>query len=175
MNSIFYRRSIRNFTDKDVECEKIERILRAGMQAPSAHNFKPWEFIVVENEDKKNDISMMSPHATPAKKSKVSIVILGDTKLVETDSMWLQQDLGAAVQNMLLQIVEEGLGGVWLGFYPEAERVKKIKKYFNLPEHIIPFGVVALGYSDEENKFIDKYDETKVYCETYSFENKEYV
>ncbi|MGL5049999.1 MAG: nitroreductase family protein, partial [Fusobacteriaceae bacterium] len=126
MNSIFYRRSIRNFTDKDVECKKIERILRAAMQAPSAHNFQPWEFIVVESEDKKNEISMMSPHATPAKKAKISIVILGNTRLVERDNMWLQQDLGAAVQNMLLQIVEEGLGGVWLGFYPEIERVEKI-------------------------------------------------
>ena len=172
MNSIFYRRSIRNFTDKDVECEKIERILRAAMQAPSAHNFKPWEFIVVESEKKKNDISKMSPYATPAGKSKISIIVLGNTKLVEKDDMWLQQDLGAAVQNMLLQIVEEGLGGVWLGFYPEMERVEKMKKYFNLPEHIIPFGVVAFGYSNEENKFIDRYDETKINFENYSRESE---
>ena len=168
MNPIFYRRSIRNFTDKDVECEKIERILRAAMQAPSAHNFKPWEFIVVESEEKKNDISKMSPHATPAGKSKVSIVVLGNIKLIEKDDMWLQQDLGAAIQNMLLQIVEDGLGGVWLGFYPEMERVNKMKKYFNLPEHIIPFGVVAFGYSNEENKFIDRYDEAKINFENYS-------
>jgi len=172
MNSIFYRRSIRNFTDKDVECEKIERILRAAMQAPSAHNFKPWEFIVVESEEKKNDISKMSPNATPAGKSKVSIVILGNTKLVEKDDMWLQQDLGAAIQNMLLQIVEEGLGGVLLGFYPEMERVNKMKRYFNLPEHIIPFGVVAFGYSNEENKFIDRYDEAKINFENYSWKSE---
>ncbi|MEG0136837.1 MAG: nitroreductase family protein [Cetobacterium sp.] len=172
MNSIFYRRSIRNFIDKDVECEKIERILRAAMQAPSAHNFKPWEFIVIESEEKKTAISKLSPHATPAAKSKVSIVVLGNTKLVEKDDMWLQQDLGAAIQNMLLQIVEEGLGGVWLGFYPEMERVDKMKKYFNLPEYIIPFGVVSFGYSDEENKFIDRYDETKVSFENYSRESE---
>ncbi|MGL6130874.1 MAG: nitroreductase family protein, partial [Fusobacteriaceae bacterium] len=129
----------------------------------------------VESEKKKKDISMMSPHATPAGKSKISIVVLGNTKLVETDSMWIQQDLGAAIQNMLLQIVEEGLGGVWLGFYPEVERVEKMKKYFELPEHIIPFGVVSFGYSDEENKFIDKYDETKVHCEKYCCENKESI
>ena len=167
MNSIFYRRSIRNFTDKDVECEKIERILRAAMQAPSAHNFKPWEFIIVESDEKKKEISLMSPHATPAGKSKISIVVLGNSKLIEKDDMWLQQDLGAAIQNMLLQIVEEGLGGVWLGFYPEVERVQKIKKYFNLPEHIIPFGVVSFGYSEEENKFINRYDKSKVHCEKY--------
>ncbi|MGL5426657.1 MAG: nitroreductase family protein [Cetobacterium sp.] len=172
MNSIFYRRSIRNFTDKDVECEKIERILRAAMQAPSAHNFKPWEFIIVESDEKKKEISLMSPHATPAAKSKVSIVVLGNSKLVEDDDVWLQQDLGAAIQNMLLQIVEEGLGGVWLGFYPEAERVKKMKKYFDLPEQIIPFGVVSFGYSDEKNKFIDKYDESKIHCEKYCYTEK---
>ena len=46
-NVIFTRRSIRRFLDKPVEQEKIERILKAGMQAPSAHNMQPWEFVVV--------------------------------------------------------------------------------------------------------------------------------
>lgn len=172
MNSIFTRRSIRNFTDKEIECEKIERILRAAMQAPSAHNFQPWEFIVVESDKSKEMISTMSPHAHPAKKSKVSIVVLGNMKKIEKDNMWWQQDLGAAIQNMLLQIVEEGLGGVWLGFYPEMERTQKLKEYFKLPEEIIPFGVVAFGHSEQENKFIDRFDQSKIYFEKYNLEEK---
>ena len=50
MNAIFKRKSIRNFLDKEIEDEKIERLLKAGMQAPSAMNTQPWEFIVVTNE-----------------------------------------------------------------------------------------------------------------------------
>ena len=52
-NVIFTRRSIRRFESKPVEQDKIERILKAGMQAPSAHNLQPWEFLVVTEQEKK--------------------------------------------------------------------------------------------------------------------------
>ena len=48
MEEIFKRVSIRKYLDKPVEKEKVERILRAGMQAPSAGNQQPWEFYVVD-------------------------------------------------------------------------------------------------------------------------------
>ena len=51
MNSIFTRRSIREYDSCPVEQEKLERILRAGMQAPSAMNRQPWEFLVVKNPE----------------------------------------------------------------------------------------------------------------------------
>ena len=51
MNSIFSRRSYRKFKDVEVEKEKIDMIIRAGMQAPSACDHRPWEFIVVTNKD----------------------------------------------------------------------------------------------------------------------------
>ena len=49
---VFQRRSIRKYQARPVEPEKVERILRAGMQAPSACNQRPWEFFVVENREK---------------------------------------------------------------------------------------------------------------------------
>lgn len=151
MNSIFTRRSIRNFLDKEVEQEKIEKILRVGMQAPSAWNFMPWEFIVVRDKDILNKISKMSPYAIPAANSNVAIIALANTKLVEKDNLWFQQDLGS----------------VWLGFYPEKNRVNLIKEFFELPEHIIPFAVVALGYSNSKNIFVDKFDSSKISYEKY--------
>ena len=51
MNAIFKRKSIRQFLDKEIEDEKIERLLRAGMQAPSAINSQPWEFLVVKDKE----------------------------------------------------------------------------------------------------------------------------
>ena len=47
MNSIFHRVSIRKYQDKEVDQEKIEKLLRAAMAAPSAHNQQPWEYYVV--------------------------------------------------------------------------------------------------------------------------------
>jgi nitroreductase len=67
----------------------------------------------------------------------------------------------------LLQIAAEGLGGVWLGFYPD-KRIEKVKEYFNLPEHIIPFSVIPFGYGKQENGFVDRYDVNKVHYETMS-------
>ena len=51
MNEIYSRVSIRKFTDQQVEHEKILAMLRAAMQAPSAHNQQPWEFYVITDKD----------------------------------------------------------------------------------------------------------------------------
>jgi nitroreductase len=60
MKEILNRRSIRVFEEKTVEREKIERMLRAAMQAPYAHNFQPWEFIVVKDKEKRKAIADLS-------------------------------------------------------------------------------------------------------------------
>ena len=51
MNEIFTRRSVRKYADKPVEKEKVEKLLRRAMQAPSATNQQPWEFIVVDDKE----------------------------------------------------------------------------------------------------------------------------
>ena len=78
-NVIFKRRSIRRFLDKPIEQEKLERILRAGMQAPSAHNNQRWELLVVTDKDKREALSKMSPWAGMVAKAPVAIVVMGDT------------------------------------------------------------------------------------------------
>jgi nitroreductase len=75
--------------------------------------------------------------------------------------------LGACVENILLQIVEEGLGGCWMGFYPDMDRVKMLSECFEAPEGIMPFCVIALGYSEDENRFIDRSDMSKVHYNKY--------
>lgn len=160
-NIIFKRRSIRSFEDKPVEPEKIERILRAGMQAPSAHNKQPWEFLVVTDKEKRDTLSQMSPYSGMVAYAPVAIVVIGKPDDMTGD--YLPQDLGACTQNILLQIVEEGLGGCWMGFYPNMDRCTKIREFFNIPEDRIPFSVIALGYSLRENTFVDRYDASKVH------------
>lgn len=165
-NVIFERRSIRRYLDKPVEQEKLERILKAGMQAPSAHNNQRWEFIVVTDQDKKDAVSQMSPWAGMVAKAPVSIVVLGkydDEKL----NSWFPQDLGACTENILLQIAQEGLGGCWMGFYPDMERVNMLKDCFGVPDGVLPFCVISLGYSEDENRFVDRSDMSKVHYNQY--------
>ncbi len=167
MNAIFSRTSVRKFLNKEIPHEILEKILKAGMQAPSAHNFCPWEFLVVQNPQDKEAISKMSPYATPAKDAAVNIIALANMNTVLKEDLWWQQDMAACTQNMLIQVEFEGLGGVWLGFYPEQVRMKKLSDYFNLSENIIPFSVIAIGYPSADNSMKDKCDWTKVKYNSY--------
>lgn len=160
-NMIFKRRSIRRFEERPVEPEKIERILRAGMQAPSAHNKQPWEFLVLTDKDKRDAVSKMSPYSGMVAYAPVTIIVIGNPD--EMTEKFLPQDLGACTENILLQTAEEGLGGCWMGFYPDMDRVQMIKDYFELPENLVPFSVIAIGYSPNENFFVDRYDPQKVH------------
>ena len=166
-DTITHRRSIRVYTEQNVEPEKVERILRAGMQAPSAKNQQPWEFIVVRNKATLKDISQMHEYAGMAAGANVAIVALARTSEHNGDMAWYAPDMGACVENIMLQIVEEGLGGCWLGFYPIQERIDKMRNYFSLPDDITPFAVVTLGYTVRENKFKDRYIPERVHFEKY--------
>ncbi|MDY2629436.1 MAG: nitroreductase family protein [Lachnospiraceae bacterium] len=75
--------------------------------------------------------------------------------------------MGACAENILLEPVEQGLGGVWMGIYPDMERCRKMKKYFSLPEEIIPFAVIAAGYPAGENKPKDKYEPEHIHMGRY--------
>ena len=74
MDSIFHRVSIRKFQDKPVEPEKIEKLLRAAMAAPSAGNQQPWEFYVVTDKEKILELSKATPYSGCAAGAPVVIV-----------------------------------------------------------------------------------------------------
>lgn len=166
MEAINIRRSIRTFIDKEVEQEKIEKIIRAGMQAPSAHNQQAWEFVVVTAGDKKSALGDMSKYAKPAKLASVDLVLVINKDKVQIPTI-VDQDMGACAQNVLLEVVEQGLGAVWMGVKPAPEAMKAVTEILELPENVEPFGVIAIGYSEQENKFIDRFDESKVHYNKY--------
>lgn len=168
MNSIFTRRSIRKFKDKSIEPEKIKRVLKAAMQAPSAGNQQPWEFIVIDNKEILDDLKNLSLYAGPIGNAPLSILAVGNKEFMKFPENW-EQDLGAAVENILIQAVEEGLGAVWLGISPLEDRISYVRNLLNLPENIIPFAAVPIGYPDEnqENKFLDRFDEKRVHYNKY--------
>lgn len=164
MNTIFTRRSIRRFENKPVEKEKLERIVKAGMQAPSAHNRQPWEFLVITDTETKQAVGKMTPYSGMSAHAGAVIIILMNKKTGDIENnLFIQQDMGACTQNILLQIAEEGLGGCWIGTYPNENNVRNVKEYFKLPEHIEPFAIIALGYSSDSNRFVDRYDASKVH------------
>ena len=167
MNSIFTRRSVRKFLDKAVEPEVIDRMLRAAMQAPSATNQQPWEFIVIDDRQTIDKLSEFSPYAKMLPGAPLAVVIL--EKQGMRAPLFTEQDLGAAAQNMMLQLVEDGLGSVWMGVGRGSEREAFLTEMFSLPETVKPFGVFAIGYPADENanKFVDRYEESRVHWNKY--------
>ncbi len=173
MNYIPYimeRRSIRKFQDKPVEKEKLEAILRAAMQAPTAKDGRPWQFLVVQSREAMEAVAQMSPYAMCAKNAAALIITLVETGVDRFDQgLWIQ-DLGAANQNILTQIEAEGLGGTWLGMYPFPERISALVEYFHLPETVLPFSAIALGYKAKEKPADLRYNPAKVHWEQYGQE-----
>ena len=127
MNEIFKRVSVRNFTEQKVEEEKLQQILKAAMQAPSAGNQMPWEFYVVTDKAKIEELSQCSQYAGCAANAPAVIVPCyrtEDLKFPEFD----QIDTAIATEHILLESVSLGLGAVWLAIAPIEERMKKAKK-----------------------------------------------
>ncbi len=158
------RRSIREYDSKEVEDEKIEKILKAGMQAPGSRlGAEPWEFLII----KLAKIGEIKPRVTNA---PVAILLIANIERSFYKLVW-QQDMSAAAENMLLEAVNLGLGGLWNGVAPEEERMNAIGEIVGLPkdDNLKPFCIITLGYPAEgwENKFMDKYDESRIHYETY--------
>lgn len=168
MDAIFNRRSLRKYKDRPVENEKVDKLLRAAMQAPSAGNQQPWEFIVVQEKDSLKKLSEMSPYSNFIADAPVAFVLLANEERMKFPENW-QQDMGAATENILLHAVEQELGAVWLGVAPLEDRVNYLIEIFDLPQNIKPFAVISIGYPAEgqENKFIDRFDKTRVHYEKY--------
>lgn len=169
MNEIFTRRSIRKYADKPVEQEKIERLLKAAMQAPSAGNQQPWEFIVVQDKGRLEQLSQTSLYSGPVKTAPLAIVVLANKSSMKFPENW-QMDLSAATENLLLEAVHLGLGAVWLGVAPIAERMEHICKLFALPDYVQPFALLSIGYPQDENKFVDRFKSDRVHYEQYKEE-----
>lgn len=166
MSLIFKRASVRSFKDEKVSDELIENLLKAGMQAPSACNAQPWEFIVVSDEKDKVAISEMHRFAAPARAASHLIVTLGNLNASKVHGM-IEQDLGACNENILLQATHEGLGAVWLGFHPIEDRTLKLKEYLNIPDYCIPFSVICVGWPERESEVKLRYDKSKVHRDRY--------
>jgi nitroreductase len=138
------RRSIRSFSDKPIEEEKLSRVLEAGRLAPSAKNLQEWKFLIVKDRElkKKLVIAAYNQHFL----AEAPVVIVGCATLVNYVMSCGQYaypiDLAIAMDHMTLQAVEEGLGTCWIGSFKEDE----VKKILNIPENIRIVELLPLGY-----------------------------
>lgn len=147
---IMTRASVRAYTGQPVDKNLIDTILRAGMAAPTAANQQAWAFVVITDDSLKNRIAESFEYTKMVKDCAFAVVVCGNTdKLFDGDiargGFWTL-DCAAASENMLLAAHALGLGGVWCGIYPLADREKTLTGILNLPPNLTPLNVLSFGY-----------------------------
>lgn len=164
LDNIATRTSIRDYEARPVEKEKIEKMLRAAMAAPTAMNKQPWHFVVVDQRNVLDALAGANPYAKMLKKAPLAIVVCGNTnKMIEGGGrdFWIQ-DASAATENLLLAAHAMGLGAVWTGAYPSEERCISISKVLSLSDNLIPLNMIVVGYPSEHPQPKQKFKEENI-------------
>lgn len=166
LTDIFSRRSMREYKEGEISEDMLKDLLAAGMAAPSARAQDPWHFIVIRNRDTLNRIADGLPYGQMLRQAGAAIVVCGDlAQAHDQQESYLLQDCSAAIENILLAANKLGLGAVWLGVHPRAERVAHLREVFPLPESIIPVSVLSLGWPAQTLSPRTRYQETAVHWE----------
>ena len=157
LKEIKKRQSIRKYKDTPIEKEKIIEILKAAMNAPTARNTQEWKFKVITNKEALDSMVNLSPYTSMMQEAPCAILVSADlNKAINIEYGLI--NCAAAIENMLIEAVNQGLGTCWCGIAPVEQRIKEFKNYFKLTENEYPVGVVALGYSNENKPLVDRFD-----------------
>lgn len=167
--NILTRRSVRTFTDQPISDDDLHLILKAGMSGPSAVNARDWQFLVVKDRDILARMAEANGRpAEPLKKAALGILVLGDLERAfkGAPDYWVV-DGSIAAQNMILAAHALGIGSVWLGTWPQAEKVAKQKELFALPDTVVPHSIIAFGYPADEGNGRGFFEDDRVHVEQY--------
>jgi nitroreductase len=167
LETIFKRRSIRQFTSQPVSRELLIQLLEAAMAAPSAVNRHPWEFIVVSEHDRLKALKEKLPYAKY--NAPAAILVCGNLAEAQTGpdgSFWVQ-DCSAATENLLIAAAGLGLGTVWTAVYPNESLIHEVCRQLAIPAGVLPLNLILVGYPAEEKPARTQYDEKRVHWETY--------
>lgn len=166
LEALYTRRSIRKYVLGDVSDEIIHQVLKAAMCAPNSGNQRLWQFVVVKDREKMENIIEAYPYAIMLRDVPVAIIVCFDKNREKWAKRW-QMDCANAALSMLLAIHGLGLGGMWLEIYPIPERIKMIQEFFEMSEDIIPLAVIPMGYPAEKIPPEDRYDESIVHYDSW--------
>lgn len=154
------RRSIRTYKDERIPKDKLEKLLEVARLAPSAANRQNWKFIVVENEEVKKQLVTACNNQPFVGTASNVIAGIGDPA-----QKWHQVDLAIALEHIVLEAVELGLGTCWIGAFNEDE----VKKLLKIPQNkkvvaLLTVGIPAESPAARQRKSFEEivaYDEYK--------------
>ena len=147
LKEIQNRRSIRNYTNEIIPKEEILNLLKAGIMAPSAKNNQPWRFVIFSSDIKyKKILKMTELYWT----NKTAEVIKNFTYLIliynKDNEYFNHLSIGAAIENILLEATNKGLGTLWIGYIKKIENY--VKELVNIDYELV--SAIAIGVKNEE-------------------------
>lgn len=140
------RRSVRFWKRKKVEREKIEKILKAAIYAPTSCNRMAWHFFIAEN-NLSNIVEGDGTNRNMLEKAPVRIYLAIDERLYP-EIYAPAMDAGFALQNLALAAHAMGLGSC-LMYHCETVNQKSLRTDLNIPYYYRIYCAVLLGYPDE--------------------------
>ncbi|MBW7991745.1 MAG: NAD(P)H-dependent dehydrogenase/reductase [Planctomycetes bacterium] len=162
------RRSIRKYTEKVIEPEKIEILKEAVLRSPSSRGIDPWEFIFVDNRELLKQLALSKPHGAGfLKDAALGIVICADE---QKSDVWVED---CSIASILVQMVAQsiGLGSCWIqirnrNFDEHKTSEDCIRNLLNVPGGLKVESIIALGYQAEEKEPVPrenlKYDKVRI-------------
>jgi nitroreductase len=155
------RRSTRKFENRPVEEEKIEKILRAALMAPSSKRSTPWQFVVVDEKEKLGKMAESREMGSKfLENAPLAVVVLADES--KSDA-WIE-DASIAAILMQLEAEDLGLGSCWIQVRGRSRDENMstedyLRKLLSIPAELKIECIIAVGYKDEEKK---PFDESKL-------------
>ena len=161
------RRTIRRFKQETIPYDTLISIVDCGRNAPSAMNKQPLEFILVDQEELLPKIFAQTRWAgylpkeegppPPGQQPTAYVVILVNSNL--ESERWCGHDIGAAVENMILAALSQGIGSCWIGSVNRDE----VASILHIPDNYRIDSILALGYPDEQPVEIPAIDSIQYY------------
>ena len=148
------RRSVRKYTEKVIEQEKIEILKEAVLRSPSSRSFDPWEFIFVDDRELLKQLALCKPHGAGfLEDASLGIVICAEEK---KSDVWVED---CSIASILVQMIAQsiGLGSCWIQirkrkFDDRMTSEDYIRKLLNIPRGIKVESIIALGYPAEKKQ-----------------------
>jgi nitroreductase len=152
------RESVRSYTNRAVDKEKLQKILEAGRVAPTGANRQPQRFVVIQGDEGMARLKK----AANTFHAPLVILVCADHKASWKRSYDRKDiadiDASIATTHMMLQATELGLGSVWICHFDPAV----VKTEFKLPDHVEPVNILAIGYADGPAKPADRHQEERL-------------
>lgn len=149
-NLIKERFSVRKFSDKEIEQEKLDKILEAGRLAPTAGNYQPQMIYVIkskEAKDKLNTVCKMSYGAPVVLLACADMNVVWKNPLEEGYDT-SEMDASIVGTQMMLEATNLGINSIWIRYFNS----ESMRKEFDLPENIKPVFMMPIGYKTEDCK-----------------------